>query len=531
MRAVLRGSTGRFFAAFLALLMLITLFPACAPQPVAKEPDPPDDPVPPEEPKGDPPVYLPSNLFVFTSVEDFENGEHENTEVISLGNGAVSLKDGAAKGSYTSPVYGTDPFEYMILSWNADTPKGTYIEIEGRVYAGPGDNRQWSNWLSWGCWSTSEFTDETGKVRLAGSASGSKAGDAIASVDTDELYVKGNSGETADRFQYRVTLHAFEGTAPKVALVASTIRNTLAGQAVARVYPDDAPDLSNLDKDLDVPMYSQMQRYMKIASSICSPTSVAMAVSYHGVDVSPDEMAWSVNDYGADMFGNWPFNTAAAASHGFMSYVAYGAPKDGDPWYAVKQEINDGNPVVVSVRYRRPTSTASYPAVENVPIDSTGGHLVLVRGFTWQDGREYVIVNDAAASRDEDVRRLYPADQFNDAWVKKVYYVIRPDEGEISEPCVQPYIPGVLVKVGSPTADGYQKFELQVDGTPIDLSTGTMRSAVVSYNGEKTKPHNPREKAMAESNYLWFKTNNKPGEYTFWFFDMNRNTYTAELEW
>ncbi len=96
---------------------------------------------------------------------------------------------------------------------------------------------------------------------------------------------------------------------------------------------------------------------------------------------------------------------------------------------------------------------------------------------------------------------------------------------------MQPYIPGVLVKVGSPTADGYQKFELQIDGTPIDLSTGTMRSAVVSYNGEKTKPHNPREKAMAESNYLWFKTNNKPGEYTFWFFDMNRNTYTAELEW
>ncbi len=154
-------------------------------------------------------------------------------------------------------------------------------------------------------------------------------------------------------------------------------------------------------------MYSQMQRYMKIASSICSPTSVAMAVSYHGVDVSPDEMAWSVNDYGADMFGNWPFNTAAAASHGFMSTSLCGAPKDGDP-YAVKQEINDGNPVVVSVRYRRPTSTASYPAVERTSPLTNRGHLVLVRGFTWQDGREYVIVNDAAASRGRGCKAPLP---------------------------------------------------------------------------------------------------------------------------
>ncbi len=249
MRAVLRGSTGRFFVAFLALLMLITLFPACAPQPVAKEPDPPDDPEFPEEPKGDPPVYLPISLSL-PQLRILKTASMR-TQRSSVGQWrCLSQGRSSQVGSYTSPVYGTDPFEYMILSWNADTPKGTYIEIEGRVYAGPGDNRQWSNWLSWGCWSTSEFTDETGKVRLAGSASGSKAGDAIASVDTDELYVKGNSGETADRFQYRVTLHAFEGTAPKVALVASTIRNTLAGQAVARVYPDDAPDLSTLTRTL-----------------------------------------------------------------------------------------------------------------------------------------------------------------------------------------------------------------------------------------------------------------------------------------
>ncbi len=533
MRAVsLRGPSGRLLATLIILITLMTLFPACATEPIAHQPDPPpEDPAPPQEPKGDPPVYLPSNLFVFTSVEDFGKGRHENTEVISFGNGAVALKGGAAKGTYTSPEYGTDPFEYMILSWNADTPRGTYIEIEGRVYAGVGDNKEWSDWLPWGAWSTGPFIDETGKARLAGSAPSSKAGDAIAHVATDELYVKGSSGETADRFQYRVTLHGFEAASPKVALMASTIRNTLTGQAVSRVYPDNPPDLSKFDKDLDVPMYSQQQRYFKIAGSICSPTSVAMAVGYHGFDISPDEMAWNVNDYVGDMFGNWSFNVADAASQGMMAYVAYGDVKGDDSWYAVKQEISEGNPVVVSVKYRSPTSTANYPAVENVPINSTGGHLVLVRGFTWQDGREYVIVNDSASAKDSEVRRLYPADQFASAWVKKVMYVIRPDENEIAEPCLQPHIQGNLVKVGDATDNGYQKYEMQVDGSPVDLSTKTMRSAVVSFNGEKTTPHNPREAAMAESNYLWFRANSKSGKYTFWFFDMNKNTYTAEIEW
>ena len=39
--------------------------------------------------------------------------------------------------------------------------------------------------------------------------------------------------------------------------------------------------ISQLDKDLDVP-YSQQVRYAKIGKSICSPTSIAMVLGYHG---------------------------------------------------------------------------------------------------------------------------------------------------------------------------------------------------------------------------------------------------------
>ncbi|MEX0974483.1 MAG: hypothetical protein WD024_03895 [Bacillota bacterium] len=50
--------------------------------------------------------------------------------------------------------------------------------------------------------------------------------------------------------------------------------------------------------------------------------------------------------------------------------------------------------------------------------------MVVVRGFTWQDGVEYVIVNDLAGATNDEVRRLYRADQFFSAWLKKVAYVV-----------------------------------------------------------------------------------------------------------
>jgi uncharacterized protein YvpB len=523
-------------AASMLLIAAILMISACsAPKP--QEPVSGVKPPPEEAPKGEP-VQMQHNLALFTSVGDFENGLHEGTVVVPVGNGAITLKDGAATGTYTSPEIETKPFEYLILSWNAHTPEGTYIEIEGRVHGGTDGNRKWSSWLSWGYWSSHAFTGPDGKVMLSGSAPASKASDPIAKVATDELIVIGTSGETADKFQYRVILHGPDGQAgtgetnPKVLLVASTIRNTLKGQEIPVAYEEDGPDLTKLDKDLDVPMYSQMVRDPKIASSICSPTSVAMALGYHGVHISPEQAAWGVNDYKAPMFGNWPFNTAFAAANGFTAYVQYGVSAEGkDPWYAVKQEINAGNPVVVSVRYRKPGYEGrTEPEVENVPINYTAGHLVLIRGFTWKDGKEYVIVNDSASAKNEEVRRLYPADQFFEAWVKKVMYVIHKDESEAVEPCVAAPKTGELVAVGGPSG-GYQKYELKVDGNAVNLSDANIRSAVVSFNGQKTVPVTLRVAVLPESNYLWFKENSEPGKYTFWFFDVNKNTYQAELEW
>ncbi|MGI6666595.1 MAG: hypothetical protein ACOX5Q_03930 [Bacillota bacterium] len=99
-----------------------------------------------------------------------------------------------------------------------------------------------------GAWSTHAFTGPDGKKTLSGSAPPSKAGDEVAKVATDELIVIGTSGETADKFQFRVILHGPDGEAgteetnPKVLLMPATIRNTLEGQTIAAAYDEEGPE-------------------------------------------------------------------------------------------------------------------------------------------------------------------------------------------------------------------------------------------------------------------------------------------------
>jgi hypothetical protein len=113
---------------------------------------------------------------------------------------------------------------------------------------------------------------------------------------------------------------------------------------------------------------------------------------------------------------------------------------------------------------------------------------------------------------------------------RAVMYVLRPNEGEAAQVFAKAPASGKLIPVGT-VSNGVQKFELQVDGKAIDLSSNGVRSIVASYNGGKTTPVNPRMAALSESNLLWFQADSKPGKYTFRFMGMNKETFEAEINW
>ncbi len=359
---------------------------------------------------------VPGNLMIQTTTGDFSDNAAQLDQVSIVadsGDGAIELKSGSQAGVYTSNIFNTSPFTKAVLSWDVDTPAGTLVQVEARVCENAVDangqsTENWSDWLSWGHWGTT-----------INRASGIGTTDSpLAKLDVDTLVVK--NGRTANKIQYRVILHSGSpGASPTLRLLALALRNQNPGQGITKVFGDH-PDLSNLAV-LNVPQLSQMIRDPAIADSICSPTSVAMMLAYYGTAVQPETVAWGAYDYGYEDFGNWPFNTAYAGSHGYQAYVDYSTIE------GLKREIAGGHPVAVAVAYKNSAAVSgNLPVVDGAPIRQTPGHLIVVCGFTQENGTEFIIINDPAAASNAGVRVKYRLDQFALAWAESgnIAYII-----------------------------------------------------------------------------------------------------------
>ena len=352
------------------------------------------------------------NLAVFTTAEDFAAGTLENVVTDeSIGNGAIVLKEGESEGTYTSVVLGTAPFEYMVASWGADTPKGTWIDVSARAYVDM--KKGWTEWLSWGKWSDSV---------KRGSVSGECD---LAYMDTDTFTISGKDGETASKIQLKVTLHAnADGVSPTVRQLGVTYKNTLEGQYITPVYYGETVELPEKVL-LDTPAYSQMVREQSIAGSMCSATTICTLLNDRGEDTLPEEIALIDYDSDYDGFGNWAFSVAAAGSYGYDVYIQYA---DLD---IVRQELAHGYSVGISVKYSSGTN-GQYPYLENGAAGSTGGHLITITGYETIDGVDYFYSSDSAAGSDAGCLRRYRADQLDAAWSAKVAYIIHDKEENIS---------------------------------------------------------------------------------------------------
>ena len=116
-----------------------------------------------------------------------------------------------------------------------------------------------------------------------------------------------------------------------------------------------------------------------------------------------------------DGHGNWPFNTAYAASRGLEAYVARFTSLDQvEPW------VEAGVPVIVSFAWGKGDLTGA-------AIPSSSGHLAVIVGF---DGSGNPIVNDPAAASDVDVQRTYLRAEFEPLWLTNsggTVYLIYPN--------------------------------------------------------------------------------------------------------
>lgn len=166
-----------------------------------------------------------------------------------------------------------------------------------------------------------------------------------------------------------------------------------------------------------VPAFSQMQLNHADHDRLCSPTSVAMVLSYlmhHTID--PLAVARGVKDQGLNSYGSWAFNTAYAfdATNGAVFFMVTRLNNFADLYAYLRNKL----PVIVSVRGPMRTMPPGKAYAD--------GHLLVVVG--WNAKTKRVICHDPAFATSDAVRHSYAIDDFLAAWERsfRLAYVVKP---------------------------------------------------------------------------------------------------------
>jgi hypothetical protein len=311
-------------------------------------------------------------------------------------------------GTWTSPLYrqGFDATQ-LVASWNADTPDGTWLRVDMRAVTGAGDRTMWYGMGQWA------FGDkDVTRTSLPGQT------DAYGTVDVDTF----EATTSIRAYQLRVTLYRLAGTR-------STPTLSMIG-AMTSAIPDrftvpTSPSGGAWGTELPVRPYAQnlhigqYPQYGGGGEAWCSPTSTEMVVEYWGkhprdlswvdpsyVDPAVDYAARFMYDKDYDGTGNWPFNTAYAASFGLKAHITRLHSLTELEGY-----IRRGIPVITSQSFlSSELDGAGY---------GTSGHIMVVIGFTKTGD---VIVNDPASSSNDRVRNVYKRAQFENIWQRTKRY-------------------------------------------------------------------------------------------------------------
>jgi hypothetical protein len=375
---------------------------------------------------------VPISYHAYSTTADFNSGTYAGTTLANgsltlarTGTSAVTYTDGhygdiaAVAGTWTSPLYATGfGFSELVSSWNADTPSGTWLQVEMR---GITDQGHQTKWYVMGRWAYGD--DTIFRTSVGGQ------GDADGYVSIDTFFAKDHP---LAQYQLRVTLYRTAASSAK-----PTLRRV---GAVASDAPNEKPYIPSPlggaeGVVLNVPTFSQeihggqYPEYDGGGEAWCSPTSTSMVLAYWNALPPASEWSWvdpsyadpwvdntarHVFDYHYDGAGNWPFNTAYAGGRGLDAFVT-----QLHSLTEAEQFINAGIPLVASI-------AAEPNKLTGFLFKGTDGHLLVIVGF---DRNGNVVVNDPAETSDGTVRKVYDRTEFERAWLPAtggIVYVMKP---------------------------------------------------------------------------------------------------------
>jgi hypothetical protein len=364
----------------------------------------------------------------WASYPDWRTGTHQGTVALPGTRTGVTIRRPAGTTEFTDPHTGvTRTWEYatwtspvrdigfdateLVASWNADAPAGTWIQVELKGSYNTGAQTPWYVMGRW-----AEGDQDIKRSTLDGQ------GDPYSTIWTDTFAIDdAAAGVLLHSYQLRLTLYRQPGQAssPRVWLLGAMSSNVPDRFTV----PPSAGHIA-WGIELPVPRYSQnihtgeYPEYDGGGEAWCSPTSTEMVIEYYGRQPSADNLAWVdpayadpqvdhaarfTYDYEYEGAGNWPFNTAYAASYQGLDAIVTRLHSLDE----VERFIRAGIPVVTSQSFlAEELDGANY---------GTSGHLFVVVGFTATGD---VVVNDPASSSNEAVRNVYKRSQFEQIWLR-----------------------------------------------------------------------------------------------------------------
>lgn len=317
----------------------------------------------------------------------------DNMENVKLSEGKLVLEDGKTEGTYTSLTIKTKRFFELVASWSAISSITSTCELQIQVLV----DGEWSKYFTYGVWGLGRnnlyYNQEDTKVYM----------------NTDEIKLKDSYNGSA--FRYKITLRrdTVSDESPKLSLVAVTLNiNNYSYDVDTTALPDKV--------DYDVPMLCQRE-VPEIGGVICSATTSTMLLKYKGFNFKDKDqyehryIASLVADRGHNnpTYGNWVYNTVTIGAFGLDAYVARMYS-----WDELKYHLANAGPVGISIK----GYTGYY---------TTGGHLMVARGYKVVNGKTYVLINDPALgpNRSDGMYVYYecPLETFLGFWRGVVYIV------------------------------------------------------------------------------------------------------------
>nr|WP_076970605.1 peptidase C39 family protein [Streptomyces sparsogenes] len=370
----------------------------------------------------------------WSSLADWRAGSGEGIRVEAGARPGVVISRPAGTADYTDPHTGTTaaweyatwtspvhtlphPATEAIVSWNARTPAGTWIQAELKGTYSDGTD---TPWYVMGRWASGDGADSIRRTSVDDQSDGKS------SVWTDTFAIDAPAtGLRLASYRLRLTLYRRPGSG----LTPTVWRVGAMGSDVPDRFevPASAPGLAG-GRELAVPRYSQeihkgqYPEYDNGGEAWCSPTSSQMIIEYWGRRPTAADLAWVNPDYADPQVchaarhtfdyqyqgcGNWPFNAAYAATYRDLQGVVtrLGSLNDAEKLIAA------GIPVITSQSFLKEELTgAGY---------GTAGHLMTVIGFT-ADGD--VIANDPASADNAAVRHVYKRREFENIWLRTKRY-------------------------------------------------------------------------------------------------------------